>query len=49
MLCVGPLHLFKVTPSYLRGHGKEEKKKDKRENIPKNGVRNSPSGSRVLL
>jgi len=49
MFSVRPLHLFKVTPSYLRRTREEgEKEKQERENL-KNGVRNSPSESRVLL
>jgi len=47
---VGILHLFKVTPSHLRETREErEKEKQERENPKKNGMRNFPSGSRVLL
>jgi len=36
MLSVGPLDLFKVTPSYLRNHtGRREEEKQERENLKK--------------
>jgi len=35
MLNVGPLHLFKVTPSYLREHRKQEKEKQESEHPKK--------------